>query len=126
MILNYLIILGVSLIGVLLFDVLAALISKTFNVKYTYVSFFSLFLYLFVGYMAALHIHQIAALTIAGLVGLVDGLVGWKITQKIHPHMPEEAAEVLDDVEVLPVEVVIVGVLFSMGTGWIGSLFVAG
>ena len=74
MILNYLIILGVSLIGVLLFDVLAALISKTFNVKYTYVSFFSLFLYLFVGYMAALHIHQIAALTIAGLVGLVDGL----------------------------------------------------
>ncbi len=125
MIVNYSIILGASLLGILLFDVLAALISRMFQVKYAYISFFSLFLYLFIGYMAALHIHQIAALTIAGLVGLVDGLVGWKITQKIYPHISEQTAELLDDddIPVLPIEVVLVGVLFSMGTGWIGSLF---
>lgn len=124
MILNYIIILGASLSGILIFDMLAALLSKFFHIKYNYVSFFSIFIYLFIGFMAALHIHQMAALTIAGIVGLVDGVVGWKITQKIHPHIPEEAAEVLEDVETLPVEVVLVGVLFSMGTGWIGSLFV--
>lgn len=121
---TYFILLVASIGSVLLFDALGAVLSRKINVSYGGLSIISLFLYLTIGYFAALYINRTAAMTIAGLVGLVDTIVGWRIAKKLNANISEAEQLTLLDTDEPPMSMVFSVVLMSMGTGWLGALFV--
>ena len=124
MTITYFIILAASLAAVLGFDALGAILSRKININYGNLSMISLLLYLLIGFVSATYINTTAAITIAGLVGLVDTVVGWQIAKKLNANVTEEQQIDLLETAEPPVFMVVSVVLMSMGTGWLGALFV--
>ncbi len=119
----YFIIVGVGIVAILLFDAIGAIVSRKLDINYTQLSLISIFLYMLIGYFAALYLDTMAAVTITGLVGLLDTLVGWRIVKKLGANLGGEEEQALLEMTEPPVYMVIGVVIMSMGTGWLGALF---
>ncbi|MBL8205957.1 MAG: hypothetical protein JNM09_17105 [Blastocatellia bacterium] len=87
-------------IAVLIFDALASIVSRTFEVRYYYFSFGSLIIYFLAGAYTAKTGRLRDAFINLMLIGLVDASIGWLITGFIKPFQtgnpkPESIVEFL-------------------------------
>ena len=122
---SYFIILLVGIIIVLLSDAITSIASRKFNINYKILSVFSILLQLLITGYAALTIGTVAAITIGGLISLIDAVLGYQITLKLKPNLGEEEKEALDlfaEDGKPKVQFVLVLVVTGLFVGWIGSL----
>ena len=123
---SYFMILLVGAIAVLLFDAIASIISRKFNISYRKLSVLSLLLQLIITAYAALTINTVAAITIGGLIALIDAVLGYHITVMFQPNLEEEEKEMLElfaDDGKPRIQFVLMLVLTGIIIGLIGSLF---
>lgn len=122
---SYFTILLIGGIAVLLFDALGSIASRKLNFSYKNLSILSLFLQLSITAYSGFNIGTMAAITIGGLIALIDAIIGYKITILLEPKLSEEEKEALDlFAEDGKPKVTFVLMLVATGLflGWIGSI----
>lgn len=122
---SYFIILLVGTIIVLLSDAITSIVSRKFKINFKILSVFSIFLQLIITGYAALKIGTVAAITIGGLISLIDAVLGYQITLKLKPNLGEEEKEALDlfaEDGKPKIQFVLILVATGLFVGWIGSL----
>jgi len=122
---TYFMILLCGAISVLVFDALGSIASRKFNFSFKNLSVLSLLLQLAFTVYAGLAIGTSAAITIGGLLALVDAVLGYQITLKFDPLLSEEEKVALDmfaDNGKPRVPFVLVLVLTGLFVGFIGSI----
>jgi hypothetical protein len=104
---------------IVVFDLVASVISKTFEIDYVKLGWISWGLYFLAGYLACKYFDLPSGI-IAGLVaGLADSTVGWLISWSVHPYMPFAQPQYT-----VPLIIVIVAFVAATGmfTGLLGAL----
>lgn len=127
MVFTYFAILTISLSLVILLTIVGALASKKWGFNFSYVSFFSVGVYLTTSYWATSLITPMAGITILGLIGLFEALFGFKLALKFEANLEDvegELPDFLSNNTAPPPPLVILMVLVYLFIGWIGTLFV--
>jgi len=112
-------------VSVLLFDAIGSIASRKFNFSFKNLSILSLLLQLGFTVYAGLKIGASAAITIGGLLALIDAVLGYQITLKFNPLLSDEEKEALDmfaDNGKPRVPFVLFLVLTGLFVGFIGSI----
>lgn len=78
-------------IAVLIFDTLASIVSRAFEVRYYYFSFGSLIIYFLAGVYTAKTGRLRDVIINLMFIGLVDASIGWLITVFIKPFQPSNS-----------------------------------
>ena len=110
-------VLGIATIG--------AAASRRFNFNYAILSLLSLAIYLGISIWATRALGNTAAITIVGLITLVDATLGWKLCRKFNANfrdLAEDMEEDLQDLDELKPSFVIVMVVIGLIVGWVGTL----
>jgi hypothetical protein len=118
-------VIGLSLTTTLI--ILGSIASRKFNFSFSYLSFFSLIIYLGLGLAGAQLITTIAGVTLAGLNGLFEAMVGLKLIMKFDAKIEDithEVGDIVDEKFNPHPGLAIVMVLVYMFIGWLGTLFV--
>lgn len=123
MLYTYFAILGLGLLSVTVFIILGSLASKKFNFSFSYLSIFSLALYFGISYVGTVLIHEIAGITLVGMVGLFEATIGLKLILKFGASIDDLTPDAQDLLEEDPhPSLVLLMVLAYMFIGWLGSL----
>jgi hypothetical protein len=81
----------IGAVSLLAFNVVAAFSSKFTGIPYSYAMIGSALIYLGVGYFAARATDSVGmAALAAGIVGLFEGTLGWRLSSMIGPVVPPE------------------------------------
>ena len=122
---SYFTILLIGGIAVLLFDALGSIASRKLDFSFRKLSILSLFLQLSITAYAAYQIDTMAAISIGGLIALIDAVLGYKITLSLDPKLSEEEKEALEifaEDGKPKVPFVLMLVCTGLFLGWIGSI----
>lgn len=115
----YTILLG-GFVAVTLLDSLGAIASRRFDFNYALLSPLSILIFGMVAAWAAPLSNFYTAVSIAGLVGLYDGTIGWKISKALDANMGVLASE---DSEQLEWRTIVLTISFAMICGMVGAYF---
>jgi len=93
-----LIVLGLSILAIAIFDALGSLASRKYKMDYAYLAFISVFIYFLTGFFGARLGNLSYALLSCGLVGFFDATIGWDIAIRLSAHskrnlVPENNAQ---------------------------------
>lgn len=132
--LTYFTILAAGLLYVLITIIIGAWASKKFDFNFAYLSVLSILAYLYISYTATLLLSPMAGITIVGVIGLFEAMVGLKLMVKMGIEintelddldLEEELEEDMMDEDHNPhPSLVLMMLLGYMFIGWIGSLMV--
>jgi hypothetical protein len=118
-------IIGLSLIATLI--IVGSIASRKFDFSFSYLSIFSLIIYLGLGYTGAQAISPTAGVTLAGLGGLFEAIVGLKLIIKFKAKIEDLTKDlnIIIDEDFNPHPgLVVTMVLVYMLIGWLGTLMV--
>ena len=93
---SYFMILLIGGISVLLFDALGSIASRKFKVNFKNLSIISPLIQLAFTIYAGWKIDAMAAITIGGLLALIDAIFGYKVISRFNPMLSDEEKEALD------------------------------
>ena len=122
---SYFLILLLGAICLLLFDVFGSIASRKFNFSFKKLSLLSIVIQLSFIIYAGLKLGSMAAITIGGLLALIDAVVGYQIILKFQPTLSEDEKAALDifaEDGKPKVQYVFFLVLAGLLIGFIGSL----
>jgi hypothetical protein len=114
---------AVALVSILI--VLGSIISRKSDINFSYLSIFSLFFYLGLGYTGAVMISPVAGITLTGLVGLYEAIFGFKLMLKYNANLDnymEDLKPMMDDKNNIHPGIVTAMVFAYLFLGWIGTL----
>ncbi|MDC0231007.1 hypothetical protein OAK19_03505 [Aureispira] len=115
--------LGIFLNGALI--ILGSIASRKLGFKFSYLSLLSLIIYLEISYWGASLINPMSGITLAGLIGLFEATMGFKLMLKFNANIEdfrEELKPILDDKYNPHPGLVLAMVLAYMVIGWFGTL----
>ncbi|MCH2023845.1 MAG: hypothetical protein MK207_15315 [Saprospiraceae bacterium] len=116
---------GILLNGLLI--IIGSIASRKLNFKFSYLSLFSLIIYLGISYWGSVLINPVSGITLAGLIGLFEATMGFKLMLKFNANIEdfrEELRPILDDNYNPHPGLVMAMVLAYMLIGWFGTLLV--
>ncbi len=119
---TYFLTLLICIIAVLSFDAIGSVLSRKMNFNYAWLTPISLILYIATGFYGTLLINQMAGITMTGLLGLVDTILGYEIATRLKANFGVFQEE-LDAEDLRSPSYVLGMITFSLFMGWIGSLF---
>ena len=122
---SYFMILLLGGISVLLFDAIGSIASRKFNFSFKNLSVLSLLIQLSFTIYAGLAIGSVAAITIGGLLALIDAIIGYQVISRFQPLLSDEEKEALDiftEDGKPKVQFVLFLVLAGLFVGFIGSV----
>jgi len=123
----YFLILAIGLGLTTILIILGSMASRKFNFSFSYLSFFSLIIYLGLGFAGAQLMTTIAGVTLAGLNGLFEAMVGLKLIIKFDAKIEDithEIGDIVDENFNPHPGLAIMMVFVYMFIGWLGTLFV--
>lgn len=105
-------------------DAIGAIASRRMNFSFSYFSFITFGIYIFVGYIGAKLIDTTAGVTFAGLTALYDSVIGWKISSALDANWGDLQEFLEEELENDPGPgAVVLSVIFGMILGAIGTFF---
>lgn len=110
--------LALGMLLIIVYDTIAALISKKFGFSYSYAAIGSAVIYIYVGYHAACNCGAPSSMVTSALAGFTDATLGSLIAWKIGPGRPPSGTLSLSEWSIATVSVMGIAALF----GFIGGL----
>ena len=104
---------------VVTFDVIASLVSRTFQIEYVYFVLISLILYILIGFWGAFHRSFVYGMLLGAIAGLADSTLGWFASRMIGPYIPPKVPPA--NLSLIVTTVLMVTIL-SLACGSVGSL----
>lgn len=130
--LTYFAILAAGILYVLITILLGAWASKKFDFNFASLSILSIAAYLYISYTATILLSPMAGITIVGIIGLFEAIVGLKLMVKMGIEINVDLDELEEDMEEDVMDedhnphpsIVLMMLLAYMFIGWIGTLLV--
>lgn len=105
---------------VVTFDVIASLVSRTFQIEYGYFILVSLILYVLIGFWGAWRRSFVYGMLLGAIAGLSDSTLGWFASRMIGPYIQPKVPHANFSLVVITVLMV---TILALACGSVGSLF---
>lgn len=105
------------------FDAVASFLSRSLQFDYTRLMWFSLLIYIVLGYWGARHAGLIYGVLLATVIGTIDSTIGWFISKMIGPFL--QAGNPSSSLPAIALIIIIV-IGFSCLCGLVGALLCKG
>jgi hypothetical protein len=83
----------IGVLAITVFDILGSIASRQMNFDFSYLSPISFILYVSIAFVVARRTDKKTAVITAGLLGLFEATVGWKLSLLLHPNFGNKRTE---------------------------------